>query len=144
MWERVLNSLCGSLWFICGSLWLIVVCGSRSLLDFGHFFLIPLSWLWNHVQRQQQKTKVIFGGSLHGRMGWGGGGGGRERGGSVGASSFGWFMGGFGWFLLVEGDFRWLSVLLVTPISLHTEELTLYCTHERTWLTDAIWFFYSK
>ena len=34
---------------------------------------------------------------------WGGGG-------SVGASSFEWFLGGFGWFLLVEGDFRWFQV----------------------------------
>ena len=30
---------------------------------------------------------------------------------SVGASSFGWFLGGSGWFLLVEGDFRWFKVV---------------------------------
>ena len=30
---------------------------------------------------------------------------------SVGAGSFGWLVGGFGWFLLVEGDFRWFQVV---------------------------------
>ena len=34
---------------------------------------------------------------------WGGGG-------SVGTSSFGWFLGGFGRFMLVEGDFGWFQV----------------------------------
>ena len=32
-------------------------------------------------------------------------------GGSVGASSFAWFLGGFGWFLLIEGDFGWFQVI---------------------------------
>ena len=32
-------------------------------------------------------------------------------GGSVGASSFGWFLDDFGWFLLVESDFRWFQVV---------------------------------
>ena len=32
-------------------------------------------------------------------------------GGSVGTSSFGWFLGGFGWFLLVEGEFGWFRVV---------------------------------
>ena len=47
---------------------------------------------------------------------------------SVGASSFGWFLGGFGWFLSVEGGFgrfQLVSGLLVTPVSHHTEELIL-------------------
>ena len=71
------------------------------MLDFRHFFLILLSWLKNHVQSQQQKIKVRFGSSLRDKV----------VGGSVGASSFGWFLGGFGWFLLVEGDFIWFQVV---------------------------------
>ena len=71
------------------------------MLDFRHFFLILLSWLKNHVQSQQQKIKVRFGSSLRDKV----------VGGSVGASSFGWFLGGFGWFLLVEGDFGWSQVV---------------------------------
>ena len=66
---------------------------------------------------------------------------------SVGASSFGWFLGGCGWFLSVEGGFgrfQLVSGLVVTPVSHHTEELTLYCTHGRTWLTEVILFFHSK
>ena len=39
---------------------------SWSLLDFCYFFLILLSWLWNHEQSQQQKNKVRSGGSLRG------------------------------------------------------------------------------
>ena len=31
--------------------------------------------------------------------------------GSIGASSFGWFLGGLRWFLLVEGDFGWFQVV---------------------------------
>ena len=41
------------------------------------------------------------------------------RGGLRGASSFGQFLGGFGWFLLVEDisdGFMWFAVLIVTPI----------------------------
>ena len=64
-------------------------------------FLILLSWLRNHVQSQQQKSKVRFGVSLRGGV----------VGDSVGASSFGWFLGGFGWFLLGEGDFGWFQVV---------------------------------
>ena len=79
----------------------IFLCNSWSLLDFCHFFLILLSWLRNHVQIQQQKSKVRFGASLRGGLVEG----------SVGASSFGWFLGGFGWFLLVEGDFGWFQVV---------------------------------
>ena len=48
-------------------------------------------------QSQEEKNKVRFGGSLQ----WG------VEGGSVGASSFGWFLRGFGCFLLVEDDFGW-------------------------------------
>ena len=57
---------------------------------------------------------------------------------SVGASSFRWFLSGFRWVLLVEdnlgwlGGFRWFVVLVVTPISYHTEELFRYYTHCRT------------
>ena len=63
--------------------------------------VILLFWLWNHVQSQQQKKRVRFVGSL--------------RGGVVGdsgeASSFGWFLGGFLWFLLVAGDIGWFQVV---------------------------------
>ena len=79
----------------------IFLCNSWSLLDFCHFFLILLSWLRNFVQSQQQKNKIKFGSLLRGGV----------VGGSVGASSFGWFLGGFGWFLLVEGDFGWFQVV---------------------------------
>ena len=103
------------------------LCNSWSMLHFGHFFLILFSWLRNHVQRQQQKNKVRFGSLLRGWV----------VGGSVGASSFGWFLGDFGWFQLV-------CCLVVTSISQHTEHLTLYCTHGRTWLSEVIRFFYSK
>ena len=48
---------------------------------------------------------------------------------SVGASSFGWFLGGFGWFLywlrVISDGFSWFAVLIVTPISQHAEKLTL-------------------
>ena len=71
------------------------------MLDFCLFFLILLSWLRNHVQSQQQKSKVRFGVSLRGGV----------VGVSVGASSFGWFLGSFGWFLLGEGDFGWFQVV---------------------------------
>ena len=73
----------------------------------------------------KQKNKVRSGSSLRGGV----------VGSSFGASSFRWFLGGFGRFLLVEGDFRWFrcfAVLVVTSISQHTEHLTLYCTHGRT------------
>ena len=79
----------------------IFLCNSWSLLDFHHFFLILLSWLRNHVQSQLQKKKLRFGSSLRGGM----------VGGSVGASSFGWFLAGFGWFLLVAGDFGWFQMV---------------------------------
>ena len=68
---------------------------------FRHFFLILLSWLRNNAQSQQQKNKVRFGSLLRGEV----------VGGSVVASSFGWFLGDFGWFLLVEGDFGWFQVV---------------------------------
>ena len=71
------------------------------MLDFCHFFLILLSWLRNFVQSQQQKNKIKFGSLLRGGV----------VGSSVGASIFGWFLGGFGWFLLVEGDFGWFQVV---------------------------------
>ena len=62
--------------------------------------VILLSWFWNHVQSQLEKNKVRFVGSLHGGMVWG----------SCEASSFGWFLGSFRWFLLVEGDIKWFQV----------------------------------
>ena len=62
---------------------------------------LELNSLNSIVQSQQQKTKERFGGSLHGGM----------VGGFVGASIFGWFLVGFGLFLLVEGDFRWFQVV---------------------------------
>ena len=40
-------------------------------------------------------------------------GGGVGKGGSVSASSFRWFLGGFGWFLLHDDDFRWFSRTLL-------------------------------
>ena len=85
----------------CEKRFTIFLCNSWSLLDFCHFFLILLSWLRNFVQSQQQKNKIKFGSLLRGGV----------VGGSVGASSFGWFLGGFGWFLLVEGDFGWFQVV---------------------------------
>ena len=45
--------------------------------------------------------------------------------------------------IILDGS-RCLAVLLVTPIPQHTEELTLYYTLGRTWLTEVIRFFYSK
>ena len=64
-------------------------------------WLLLLFWLWNHVLSQQQKNKVRFAGSLCGGV----------AGGSGEASSFGWFLGGFRWFLLVAGDIRWFQVV---------------------------------
>ena len=64
--------------------------------------------------------------------------------GFVFASNFKWFLGDFGWLLLVESDFGWFQVvgcLVVTPISQHAEKLTLYCTHGRTWLNEVFDFF---
>ena len=83
MWEKVHNFACDS--------WL--------LLNVSHFFVILLSWLWNHVQSQQLKNNVRSGGLLGVAVVWG----------SVGVSSFGRFLGGFGGFLLVEWDFRWFQ-----------------------------------
>ena len=62
--------------------------------------VILLSWFWNHVQSQLEKNKVKFVGSLHGGV---------VRG-SGEASSFGRFLGGFRWFLLVAGDIKWFQV----------------------------------
>ena len=55
----------------------------------------------NHVQSQQFKNKVRSGSLLRGGV----------VGGSVGESNFGWFLGGFGVLLLVEGDFGWFQVV---------------------------------
>ena len=45
---------------------------------------------------------------------------------------------------VISDGFRWFAVLVVTRISQHTEELFLYHTHERTWLTEVIRSYYSK
>ena len=102
-------------------------------------FVILLSWLWNHFQSQQQKSKVRFVGSLCGGAEW--------RGVPVKQVVSGGFWvvsDGFCWLRVISNGFRWFAVLVVTRISQHTEELFLYCTHERTWLTEVIRFFYSK
>ena len=39
---------------------------------------------------------------------------------------------GFCWLRMILDGFRWFAVLVVTPVLQHTEELTLYYTHERT------------
>ena len=91
----------------------------------------------NHVQSQEQKNKVRFVGSL--------------RSGVAGVplqqvvSGIFWVVSnGFCWLRAISDGFRWFAVLVVARISQHTEELFLYCTHERTWLTEVIRFFYSK
>ena len=38
----------------------------------------------------------------------------------------------FSWLRVISDGFRWFAVLVVTRISQHTEELFLYCAHERT------------
>ena len=48
---------------------------------------------------------------------------------------------GFCWLRVISDGFKWFAVLVVTPISQHTEELTLYCTYGRKSLTEAIRFF---
>ena len=51
---------------------------------------------------------------------------------------------GLCWLRVTSDGFRWFAVLVFTSISQHTEHLTLYCTHGRTWLTEVIRFFNSK
>ena len=116
----------------------IFLCNSWSLLDFRHFFLILLSWLRNHVQSQQQKNKVRFGSSLR-VVGWWG-----VPLVQVILVGFWVVWDGFCWLRGTSDGFRWFAVLVVTSVSQHTEHLTLYCTHGRTWLTEVIRFFYSK
>ena len=60
--------------------------------------VILLSWLWYHVQIYYKVRSV---GSLYGGV----------AGGSGEPSSFGWFLGGFQWFLLVTGDIGWFQVV---------------------------------
>ena len=92
---------------LCQSLFFNEVAGQISKNTFSYrtfpvvTSVILLSWLWNHVQSQQQKNKVRFVGSLRGGM----------AGGSGEASSFGWFLGSFWWFLLVAGDIGWFQVV---------------------------------
>ena len=74
----------------CEKAFTICLCDSWSLLDFSHFILILLSWLWNNIQSQQHKNKVRSGGSFRSVV----------AGGSVVAD---------GW--LVEDDFGWFQVV---------------------------------
>ena len=39
---------------------------------------------------------------------------------------------GFCWLRVISDGFSWFAVLVVIPMSPHTEELTLYCNHGRT------------
>ena len=99
--------------------------------------VILLSWLWNHIQSQQQKNKVRSVRSLLGGV----------AGGSVEASSFGWFLGGFWWFLLVEGDIEWLQVVCCfsTYTNFTTYSRVISLMYSRTHVID--WghsIFYSK
>ena len=102
--------------------------------SFCHFFLILLSWLWDHVQIQQHKNKVRL--VARCAVEW--------LGGSVGASSFGWFLGGFCWLRIISDGFRLFAILVIIPISHNTEKLTLYYNHGRMWFTEIITFFHSK
>ena len=44
-----------------------------------------------------------------------------------------WVISGvFCWLRIISDGFRWFAVLVVTIISKHTEELTLYSTHGHT------------
>ena len=52
--------------------------------------------------------------------------------GSVGESSFGLFLDDFCWLRIISDGFRLFAVLVITPISQPTEELTSYYTHGRT------------
>ena len=51
---------------------------------------------------------------------------------------------GFCWLKVISVVLKWFAVLVVTPISEHTEELTLYCTDGHTGMTETIRFFYLK
>ena len=89
--------------------------------------VILLSWLWNHVQSQQQKNE------------W--------RGVPVRQVVLGRFWivsNGFCWLRLISDSFKWFVVLVVTRILQHTQELFLYRTHEITWFTEVIQSFHSK
>ena len=122
MWERVHNCLCNS--------W--------SLLNFCHFFLILFSLLRNHVQSQQQKSKVRSGSSLR-----------------VGVvevplvqvylGGFWVFLDGFCWLRVILHGFRWFAVLVVKPILQHTEHLIFTVLMVvRDWLRSFDFFFQSK
>ena len=85
MWERVHNF----------PLWLMII--ARFLPFFPNSaFLIMKS-----CSKSTVESKIRFRGSLRGGV----------PGVSVGTSIFGWFLGGFGWFLLVEDNFEWFQVV---------------------------------
>ena len=85
MWDRVPNL----------PLWFIII--ARFLPFFPNStFLIMKSCLKSAAENQGKIWWLVA-------VGW------REF--FVGASSFGWFLGGFRWFLLVEDDFRWFQVV---------------------------------
>ena len=98
------------------------------------FFLILLFWLRNNVQSQQQKNKVRFGRSLRGEV----------VGGSVAASSFGWFQGGFRWFPLVEGDFGWFQMVCCFTSYINFKALFTVLMVACDWLRSFDFFIQSK
>ena len=148
--------LCQSLFFNKVAVWSLQLCWKKRLwyrcfrVNFAkllraHFLtenmevvasVILLSWLWNHVQSQQQKNKVRFVSSLRDGVGVEGGRVELGEGGvlvkevvSVGL----WMVYDiFCWLQLISDGFKWFAVLVVIQISQHIEELFLYCTHERT------------
>ena len=89
--------------------------------------VILLSWLWNYIESQQQKNKVRFVESFSGEV--------------VGVPLKQVGSSDFCWLWVIFFGFKWFDVLVVTRISQHKEELFLYFTHERTWLTQVIRYF---
>ena len=73
--------------------------------------VILLCWLWNHVQRQQQKNKVRFVDSFRGGVA----GGVPVK--QVVSGGFWVFSDGFCWLRVISDSFRWFAVLVVTRIS---------------------------
>ena len=68
---------------------------------FSPFFPNSTFLIMKACSKSTAEKKVRFGGWLCGGV----------AGGFVGASSFGSFLGGFGYFLLVEGDLGWFQVV---------------------------------
>ena len=91
--------------------------------------VILLFLLWNHAQSQQQKNKVRFVGSLRGGV----------AGGSGEASSFGWFLGGFLWFLLVAGDIGWFQVVCCFSSYTNSTTYTRVISFLYSWMHVIDW-----